>query len=187
MIRNPKRYPNMYHISDRLPVTPHKAQNVSQISIDIRSYVEISAIPCNTPRVLVWPRNHYMLKLCHGLKNLHRFILKRYTRLSRRRPGRKLCFFGSTRYRPQTRTQCHSQILRYMAAILAQVFSPATRSQYQNMGNKITIPMQLLRCPKTTALVRRNSTGSLSVTTGKVVLFFPDFSDPYFYFVLNLI
>jgi hypothetical protein len=33
--------------------------------------------------------------------------------------------------------QCHSRILRYMTAILAHVFSPATRTQCPNMGIKI--------------------------------------------------
>jgi hypothetical protein len=43
-----------------------------------------------------------------------------------------------------------------MAAILAQVFSPATRRQCPNMGNEILIPMQQLRITKTTILVPKN-------------------------------
>ncbi len=56
---------------------------------------------------------------------------------------------------------CHMN----MAAILAQVFSPATRTQCPNMGNEILIPMQQFRIPKTTALVQNKSTGSLIWTT----------------------
>jgi hypothetical protein len=51
---------------------------------------------------------------------------------------------------------CHLRIRMNMAAILAQVFSPATRTQCPNMGNKILIPMQQFRITKTTALVRKN-------------------------------
>jgi hypothetical protein len=88
--------------------------------------------------------------------------------------------------RPQTRMQCHSHVWRNMGAIFPHVFSPVTRMQCQNMGNMIMNPMQLPRSPKTTALVRRKSTGSKSVTMGKVIHYFSDFLDPYFYFLLNL-
>ncbi len=74
-----------------------------------------------------------------------------------------------------------------MAAILAQVLSPATQTQCPNMGVKILIPMQQLRIPKTTALVPKNSMGSLILTVGKVFHCFPDFFDLYFYFMTNLI
>ncbi len=53
-------------------------------------------------------------------------------------------------FRPQTRTQCHSHVWRDMSAIFPHVFSPAPRTQCQNMGNMIMTPMQLLRSPKKT-------------------------------------
>ena len=71
-----------------------------------------------------------------------------------------------------------------MTAILAQVFSPATRTQCPNMGNEILIPMQQFRITKTTALVRKN---------GRVwdyregASLYPDFFDLYFYFVSTVI
>ncbi len=123
----------------------------------------------------------------HRLKDLHLFSLKHYTRLVQWRSGRKLCF-GQLQVTNQDAMPWHSHIWSEMAAaILPQVFSPATRTQCQNMGNKIMVPTQPLWSPKTTALVRRYSTGSLSATMGKVIHYIPDFLDPYFYFVLNFI
>ncbi len=51
---------------------------------------------------------------------------------------------------------CHSRIWMNMTAILAQVFSPATRTQCPNMGNEILIPMQQFRITKATALLWKN-------------------------------
>ncbi len=56
-----------------------------------------------------------------------------------------------------------------MAAILAQVFSPASRTQCPNMDNEILIQMQQFRITKTTAVVQKKSTGSLIWTIGKVL------------------
>jgi hypothetical protein len=55
-----------------------------------------------------------------------------------------------------------------MAAILAQVFSPATRTQCPNMGNEILIPMQQLQISKT-SIGAKKSTGSLIWTIEKVL------------------
>jgi hypothetical protein len=76
---------------------------------------------------------------------------------------------ASTLYRSQLRTQCHSRIWRDKESILAQVFSPSTRTQCPNMGNKVLIPIRQLRIPKTTTFVRRNLTGSLILTMGEGV------------------
>jgi hypothetical protein len=56
-----------------------------------------------------------------------------------------------------------------MAAILVQVFSPATWTQCPNMGNEILISMQQFRSTQTIALVRKKSTGSLISTIAKVL------------------
>ncbi len=65
---------------------------------------------------------------------------------------------------------CCSRVWMNMAANLAQVFSPATRTQCPNMGNEILIPMQQFRITKTTALVQKILTGSLICNIRKKVL-----------------
>ncbi len=73
-----------------------------------------------------------------------------------------------------------------MTAILAQVFSPATRTQCPNMGNEILIPMQQFRITKTTALVRKlDGQSDLDYREGAPL--YPDLFDLYFYFVSTLI
>jgi hypothetical protein len=73
-----------------------------------------------------------------------------------------------------------------MTAILAQVFSPATRTQCLNMNNEILIPMQQFRITKTTALVQKFDWQSdLDYREGASL--YQDFFDLYFYFVSNLI
>ncbi len=72
-----------------------------------------------------------------------------------------------------------------MAAVLAQVFSPATRMQCSNMCNEILIPMQQFRITKTTALVREKIDGQshLDYQEGAGASLYPDFFPLYFYFV----
>ncbi len=110
------------------------------------------------------------------------FILECHLQLSRGWPGRRLCFGP---LQALIRTQCHLRIWRDVAAILAQVLSPATRMQCPNIHNKILISMQQLRIAKLQHW--RNLKVSLILNMGKVIHYFPDFFDPYFYFVLNLI
>ena len=61
--------------------------------------------------------------------------------------------------------QCHLRIWKRMAAVLARVFTPVTRTQFQNVRKIILIRMQLrmqlIRIPMRTTLKSKNLTGHL--------------------------
>ena len=76
-----------------------------------------------------------------------------------------------------------------VAANLAAVFTPITGIQCPNVANSFLIPMRLFFSPKSTAVLRKNSTGGLIPTSGRwfmTVHCFAYFFAAYFYFVLNL-
>ena len=122
----------------------------------------------------------------HELKDLHRFSLKHYLWLYRWRPGRKLCL-GRCKV-TQSINHAHSRIWVIIAAIMALVFTPIAQTYCPNVDISFLNPAQYFLNPKSTAVLSKNSTGSL-IPTWKVIQCFADFCGPYFaYFhvVLNI-
>ena len=98
----------------------------------------------------------------HGFKDLHRFRLKHYLWLSRWRPGRKLCL-GRCKV-TKSFWHDHSRIWVIIAAIMALVFTSITQTQCPNVDIGFLNPAQFFLNPKSTAVLRKNSTGSLIPT-----------------------
>ncbi len=60
---------------------------------------------------------------------------------------------------------CHSRVWMNMTAILAQVFSPATRRQCPKLRKMILIPMRLKRNPMANPVKSKYSTGNQMIRT----------------------
>jgi hypothetical protein len=73
-----------------------------------------------------------------------------------------------------------------MAAILAQVFSPPTRTQCQNMGNKIDSNATASESGDDHIFGAKKFEGQSECDYGEDDSLFPDFFDKYFCFMLNL-